>query len=108
MRTESADDWTSMRVELSKSSVAAYFTPVISTVSRSQPVISTEPFMFSTDNRPPGFKLYEYEKFSVKRSDRSPHIMSSQPIIKTERPHTVNSADFILNSSLCCEYEQKG
>ena len=44
----------------------------------------------------------------MKRSDQSAHIMSSQPIIKTERLHTVNSADFILNSSLCCEYEQKG
>ena len=41
--------------------------------------------MFSTDNRPPGFKVYEYEKFSVNRSDRSPHIMSSQPAIKSER-----------------------
>ena len=88
MRTESADDWTSMRIERNRSSVAAYFTPVISTVSRSQPVISTEPFMFSTDNLPPGFKLYEYEKFSVKRSDRSPHIMSSQPTSKLKGTYT--------------------
>ena len=44
-----------MRIELNRSSVAAYFVPVISTVSRSQPEISTEPFMFSTDRRPPGF-----------------------------------------------------
>src|SRR2546425_7291428 len=57
-----------LRASLS-SAVAAYLVPLMSTVSWSQPEISTEPLKVSSVIRPPAFSAWVWWKSSVKRSE---------------------------------------